>query len=99
IEQDRHHAGATESELVELAGVVRGVGNTEGGSRRKPAELTATGAQVDREPGFPTVEEGRGCDVVVVDDQRLGTRADEIGDRRSDRRVVAQPGRLALAAT
>ena len=84
---------------VELLRVERGVGDAELGARLELGQLASALHERARERRLPPREERRRRDVVVVDDQRLVAGGDEVGDRRADRGVVEQPGRLAAAVS
>src|SRR5262245_53522003 len=71
--------------------VERRIGEAESCLRGEACQLPAAERECAGDDRLPAVEERRRRDVVVVDDQWLGSLRDEVGDRRPDRRVVEEP--------
>ncbi len=79
---------------VELGPVERGVGEAEHGPFGEARHLLAAGVELVRDPRLPRDEETSGRDVVVVDDERLRSLVERVGDRRAGRALVQDPRAL-----
>ena len=88
VEEDRRDGRRAIAVRGELRSIELGVGDAQPASRRERRHLRSAPLDRMQDRRIPFVEELRGRDVVVVDDERLGTRQQQVGEHRPHREVI-----------